>query len=193
MNRMKLALAGVLALGAAAIVPNSAEAQAAVIASPFHAGQWGIEAYAAGQAGGLIRFFTPRTALAFTLSGNHINTAADGSGPGSGSSKGTQLDATLGLRRHSMLAPRVAAIVGAGLVGGNVQQKQVYSGIPGASTYHSSYLGAYAEAGGQYMIADHFAVGVAYRLTGRHVKNTTNQKGSEFGAAVLPIRATLYF
>ena len=44
------------------------------------------------------------------------------------------------------------------------------------------------------MVADHFAVGIAYRLLGRHVKNSgTSQAGTEFLSNVLPIRATLYF
>ena len=192
--RMQLAIAGIVALGAAAVMPNGAEAQAAVIASPFHAGQWGIEGYATGQAGGVMRFFTPRTALVFTLAAQHLNTSTDGGGLGVGSNKGTVLDGALGLRRHSMLAGHVAAIVGAGVVGGTVQQRQEYPGIPGSSRYHSSYVGAFADVGGQYMVADHFAVGLAYRVTGRHISNgLSDQKGSEFLAAFLPVRATLYF
>ena len=44
------------------------------------------------------------------------------------------------------------------------------------------------------MVADHFAVGLAYRLSARHLKNGLEEKsGSEFASGFLPVRASLYF
>jgi hypothetical protein len=190
---MQLAVAGIVALGASVIGTSSAGAQAAAT-SPFHAGQWGLEAYAAGQTGGIMRFFTPRTALVLTLSANHLKTNSDEPGSILVSNEATVFDATLGFRRHAVLASRVVGTVGAGAVAGSVQQRQEYRGALSPSSFHSSYYGAYAELGGQYMVADHFAVGVAYRLLGRHVRNSgTSQAGAEFLTNVLPVRATLYF
>ena len=193
MRKMQLAVAGFVALGAPVIGAGSAGAQATV-SSPFHAGQWGIEAYAAGQTGGVMRFFTPRTALVLTLSADKFSTSRDEAAFGPITSKGTEIDGTLGLRRHSMLAEHVAGTVGAGLVAGSVEQKIEYASPPGTSSFHGSYLGAYVDVGGQYMVADHFAIGLAYRLTGQHVKTgATGQTGSEFAMSFLPVRATLYF
>jgi len=45
MRRIKLIPARIVALGAAVICTGSAGAQATTVASPFHAGQWGIEEY----------------------------------------------------------------------------------------------------------------------------------------------------
>lgn len=196
MTKMQLAAAGIVALGATVIGARGATAQAttAAIASPFHEGQWGVEGYAAGQTGGILRFFTPRTALVLDLSANRVNTSADRAGAGLIRNKATEIDATLGIRRHTMLAQHVAATIGVGAVGGSINQTLEYAFPAGTSKFHSSYFGAYLDAGGQYMVADHFAIGLAYRLTGRHVKSSgTGQSGSEFAMAFVPVRATLYF
>ena len=183
----------VLALGALGL-SRPAQAQAATIASPFHAGQWGIEGYATGQTGGVMRFFTPRTALVFTLSTNHISTSSTDNTFGPSTNHATQLDATVGFRRHSMIAQHVAATFGAGLAVGTIQQKETFPPPSGTNSLRSHYLGAFVDLGGQYMVADHFAVGIAYRLAGEHlVSGPANQTGSEFSSAFLPIRAALYF
>ena len=194
MRHLQPAMAAVVALGMSITCVGSAGAQGTAVASPFHAGQWGIEGYAAGQSGGILRFFTPRTALVLTLSGNHVSTSNCEVTPDASSNKGTVVDASLGLRRHSMLAPRVAATAAIGAVGGTVQQRQVSPGPFPPSTYRTSYVGAFAEGGAQYMVADHLAVGLAYRLTARHLSlGITGQKGADFFVGVVPIRASLYF
>ena len=164
----------------------------APVAAPSASGLSGPELWA--QTGGIMRFFTPRTALVLTLSANHLKTNSDEPGSTLVSNEATVFDATLGLRRHAVLASKVVGTAGGGLVAVSVQQRQEYRGALSPSSFHSSYYGAYAELGGQYMVADHFAVGIAYRLLGRHVKNSgTSQAGTEFLSNVLPIRATLYF
>ena len=194
MRRIDLVAAAVVALGWVAIIASSAEAQATASASPFHAGQWGVEAYASGSGGGIVRFFTPRTALALTLTARHLSTKSNDPSSTLLSSKSSLFDATLGFRRHSVLAPRMLGTFGAGAVGGTLQQRQEYVGVFSPNRYHASYYGAYAEGGAQYMVADHFAVGVAYRFTLSHTRNDgTHQTGAEMLAAILPVRATLYF
>jgi len=193
MKRMHLAVAGVLGLATISAFAPSARAQGTTTATPFHAGQWGIEGYAAGQSGGIMRFFTPRTALVLTLSGDRLD-LSDNAAAAPTSNRATVVDATLGFRRHSMLAQRIASTFGAGLIAGSVTQKIAYGGPAGTSSYHGSYIGAFVDVGGQYMVADHFAVGLAYRFAGQHLKpNGSDQRGTEFQLGFLPIRATLYF
>ena len=194
MRGMHLAAAAVVALGTSAITPATAQAQATATPSPFHAGQWGLEAYAAGQMGGVMRFLTPRTALVLTMAANHYRTSAANAGSTIASDKATEVDATLGVRRHTTLAPRLSGIFDGGAVAGTFQQRREYTGSLNPGRYHAAYYGAYADAGGQYMVADHFAVGIAYRLIVRHIRNdASEQAGTEFISSVLPVRATLYF
>jgi hypothetical protein len=188
-----IAVAALVGLTTISAFASSVDAQAATIAPPFHAGQWAIEGYAAGQTGGVMRFFTPRTALVLTLSANRLDMSNDDPSSGLSSNRATQIDATLGLRRHSMVMQHVAATFDAGVRGGSVRQKMEYRNPAGTSPYNSSYIGAYVDFGGQYMVADHFALGLAYRLTGEHVKTVSDLAGTQFAAGFLPIRATLYF
>ena len=177
-----------------AALPPNAKAQATDNATPFRAGQWGIEGYASGQGGGILRFLTPRTALVFTLSADHLSTSSDDASGSPSSNHATQLDATLGLRRHSMVVQHIAATLGAGLAAGTIQQKVTYPPPDGSDDYRSHHIAAFVDVGGQYMVADHFAVGLAYRLMGEHFKTgPLHQTGFDFSSAFVPLRATLYF
>jgi hypothetical protein len=190
---MQLVVAGVVALGGSAICASGAGAQAAA-ASPFHTGQWGIEGYATGGTGGVMRFVTPRTALVLTLSTANTSTKHVDQSASLVSIKMSQVDGTLGFRRHSMLASKVVGVVGLGALGGTSAERDVTTGPIGPYRYRSWYFGGYADFGGQYMVADHFAVGIAYRASARHLKNDiSNQAGTQVFTGVLPIRATLYF
>jgi hypothetical protein len=190
-----LALAIVVALGGTAVIARSAEAQAAPVASPFHAGQWGIDGYATSNAGGILRFFTPRTALVLDLFARHSSGSRDNGGGVAMDIRTDDVDIALGLRRHTMMAPRIAMTLGAGVEAGSQRQRtDVSGGVFPSTDYRMTHLGGYVDAGGQYMVADHFAIGLAYRLTARHTKfDYLDQSGSEFYASFLPIRATLYF
>src|SRR3954466_1581119 len=102
--------AAIIALGSAAVA-GAAGAQQATIPSPFHAGQWGVEAYADvfGHGGGM-RFFTPPTALVFDLAAAHGDTKADdNSNSALRSSTTNTFDLELGLRHHTMVAPRIVS------------------------------------------------------------------------------------
>ena len=105
------------------------------------------------------------------------------------------LDVSLGLRHHTMVAPKIASTFAVGVAGGTRQQRAEYGGaLGGVSSYRADYLGAWVEFGGQYMIVDHFAVGLAYNLSARHLAHIAgDQHGFEFATAFRPVRATLYF
>jgi hypothetical protein len=181
------------ALGAVTTGARSANAQAAASASPFHAGQWGLEGYVVGQGGGVLRFFTPRTALLLTLSTQHLEISSGDRTVLPTRTSGTLIDGTLGFRRHSMIAPHIASTLGAGVIAGTVQQRQEYPPPAGTNKFRSSHIGAFIDLGGQYMVADHFAVGLAYRFSAQHIGYSGPSSGSEIVTGFLPIRATLYF
>ena len=196
MNKTHLA-ATVIALGSLAAF-STAGAQQATIPSPFHAGQWGVEAYADifGH-GGAMRFFTPQTALVFDLGAEHGDTkAAANSNSTLQKSTTNTLDLELGLRHHTMVAPKVVSTFGAGVDAGTIQRRDEYLGFPSitVSSYRANYVGAFAEVGGQYMIADRFAVGLAFYLSARRTStNAGDQRGFEYNTSFRPLRATLYF
>jgi hypothetical protein len=195
MDKSTLVLA-IVALGSVGMT-TTASAQATIIPSPFHTGQWGIEAYAdVFGNGGVTRFFTPQTALVLNLSTDHSATTSPNQSTASlRRSTGTTLDLALGLRHHTMVAPKIASTFAGGVEAGTTRQRFEYTDFANTvSRYNSTYAGAFAEFGGQYMIADHFAVGLAYRLSARHISNAGNdQRGWEVGTSFRPVRATLYF
>lgn len=95
-----------------------------------------------------------------------------------------------------MLAPKIASTFGGGVEAATTSQRAEYPGTPSVvNSYRSTSLGAFVEAGGQYMVADHFAIGLAYRLTGSHLssRNGGATHGFDVETSFLPIRATLYF
>ncbi|MFL5563248.1 MAG: hypothetical protein ACJ79K_17415 [Gemmatimonadaceae bacterium] len=195
MNKTHLA-AAVMALGSLAVTAT-AGAQQAAIPSPFHAGQWGIEAYAdVFGHGGVMRFFTPRTALVFDLGANHADSKAANSNATLQKSTTNTFDLELGLRHLTMLAPKIASTFGAGVNAGTTQRRDEYVGFPSitVSSYQANYAGAFIEMGGQYIIADRFAVGLAYYLSARRTStNAGDQRGFAYSTSFRPLRATLYF
>jgi len=189
--------AAAIALGSLATIAGTAEAQAATIASPFHAGQWGVEAYAhVFGDGGVMRFFTPRTALVLDVAADQISTDANDATSTLQHTNSTMLNLSLGLRHHTMVAPKIASTFAGGVSVSTTRQRSEYEAPSGTSvsSYRANYAGGWVEFGGQYMVADRFAVGLAYDLIGRHISNTgTDQHGFEFATQFRPIRATLYF
>lgn len=193
--KTRLAIA-IVALGSFALLAGTASAQAAAIPSPFHAGQWGIEAYASLYGGGgVTRFFTPRTALVLDVTADHLEMEADDlANANLTKTTASTVDISLGVRHHTMVAPKIASTIGVGIRGTTIQRRDEYGNVPASSAYRATYAGAFVEIGGQYMIADHFAVGIAYSLNGRHATNNgSDQHGFEFSTSFLPLRATLYF
>jgi hypothetical protein len=190
MRTMRLVVAAGVALGSLAIDARSAGAQEAG-ASPFHAGQWGIEAYATPNNGGLLYFLTSQTALVLTGTGQRTTTTQD-LNPGTSKTIGASFDLALGLRHHKTFAPGMAFIAGGGAFVGSVQQRNEFMG--GTSRYRTGYYGGYGEIGGQYMPMTHFSIGLTYRLD---VRRTTNKNieltGVGIGTEFMPVRVSLYF
>ena len=184
-----------LALGAMTLGAGSAAAQA-VVASPFHAGQWGIEAQATGSGGGVLRFLTDRTALILGVTELHTSYHQEASPPFQASdTKGNQVDVSLGLRRHNTIAPGIAVTLGAGAMYSKSTQHYEYQGSPGSTNdRRTSGYGGFAEAGGQFMPTAHVAIGIAYRLEALHSKTKEDHLTvNGFATAFLPFRVSLYF
>jgi hypothetical protein len=185
----------VVAMGGLCLTVNDAGAQSAT-PSPFHAGQWGIEGYASGTTGGLLRFITPRTAIVLDVSGTHTRSTSSATPilPGDFAKyTSDEFNVALGLRRHVMAAPRMAVTYGVGGLVGTLQQRNEYSG-QSANSDHRSYFGGFADVGGQFMVTDRFAVGLSYRLRLQHNnRSIDDQSGNLISTSFMPIRATLYF
>ena len=95
-----------------------------------------------------------------------------------------------------MLAPKIASVFGGGIALGSYAQRDEYSTPANdVTSFHARYIGAYVEAGGQYMVADHLAIGLSYRLAGQHMTASaaSDLHGFQFASSFLPVRATLYF
>lgn len=196
MRRARSAIPFLIAVfGAATAEPVAA--QQVATPSPFHVGQWGLEASAAGSSGGVLRFITPRTAIVFDVSGARSSSEASAGSivtPGGLVKRESYLlDVSLGLRRHIMIAPRIAAVYGIGALAGTSQQRIEYAGQD-ASSFYQTRFGGFVDGGGQLMVTDHFAVGLTYRLQLQHsIENTNEGSGNFINASFIPIRATLYF
>ena len=196
MNRARSAITFLVAVAELAFAQPAA-AQQLTTPSPFHTGQWALEGYATGQTGGVLRFITPRTAIVFDVSGNRST-----SEPGGGAlitvgdvikTTDDAFDASLGLRRHVMVAPRIAVTYGLGALAGTMRHKVEYA-LQDKSVFSESFFGGYVDGGGQAMLTDHFAVGLAYRFRiQRTINNVLDQSGTSMRVSFLPIRAALYF
>jgi hypothetical protein len=106
-----------------------------------------------------------------------------------------ELAIELGLRHYAIVAPRTAVTLGGGLSVGTAQQKIDFGGGGGGvSSYRAYEKGVYAEAGGEYLVNEHFGVGIAYRLAVQRVNiKSDDLTSTAFTTVFLPIRATLYF
>ncbi len=194
MKKVHLAVAAIATLVGSSVGAGNAQAQGTTNTQPFHAGQWGVETYIGDNNGGVLRFFTPQTALVFDASLSH-NTMKEDQSPGTYETRANRVEVALGLRHHAPVAAGFSTTFGAALTYGAIVQHQEYSANPAQnSSYGVRYAGGYAEIGGQYMPASHLAVGLSYRLTGQHTKvKSYNQSGNDFFAAFTPLRVSLYF
>ena len=181
----------------AAITLAASAAQAQTTTLPFHAGQWGIEANTTGESGGILRFFTPRTALTLNLDGVRGDNKTEDNGTTT-SGKNAGVEAALGLRRHAAIAPHVVGTVGGGALVSWGSSRYEQTGGVTKSSFHQ--VGPYVSLGGQYMIGDRFSAGVAYQLSavwGTYKYKTpfgdSKQTMHSYGAAFQPLSVTLYF
>ena len=186
------------ALAIATLLTSVAGVARAQATLPFLDGQWGIEASAFG-GGSLLRFVTPRTALLLNLDVNH---SSYDNGPGASPRSRTSNTFTVGagLRRHAALAPHLASTVEGGLSFAWGRDRAEYGGATGDGIQRTRMFGPYLGFGAQYLVSDHFAVGAAYELYARWVKNRYHDANNDFhqasrnyGAQFTPVYATLYF
>jgi hypothetical protein len=190
----KSTLVALVALGSTLLATRALSAQDVVTASPFHGGQWGIEAYATSSGGGVMRFLTSRTAIVLSLSATRTNSTQDE--PGFGPIKRTfqGFTASLGLRQHRTFAPGMSLTLAGGATAGTSQSVARYPAVPDGAHFRENAYGGYAEVGGQYMPTPHIAVGMAYRLGAAHISNKDLNEGSnQYTLEFSPVRVSLYF
>ena len=192
----------VLALIAVAFSPSLGRAQDAL---PFSAGQWGLEGSAsASPEGGVMRFFSPKTALVLSGSYYKVSSTDETNDPFYGSFKvksGQSVGfARLGLRFFRPLATSLVQFTTVGITAQHINQNQddPVSGVPLDGTFTN--LGAFGEFGAQYHLATRFALGAALRAEYLHVSGKTTGSGAEmkttgngFSVDFIPIRASIFF
>ena len=199
---MPFRLLAVLSLMAVAVRPSLARAQAAL---PFSAGQWGLEgSMSSNPEGGVMRFFSPRTALVLSGSYYKISSTDEQNDPFYGSFKvktGQSVGfARLGVRLFRPLATNLVQFATVGVTAQHVSQNQddPISGVPLDGTFTN--LGGFGEIGAQYHLAARFAIGAAFRAEYLHVNGKTTGSGAEiktsgngFSLDFIPIRASIFF
>jgi hypothetical protein len=172
---------------------------------PFTPGQWGIEAAASSNPdGGVIRFFSPKTAL--TVGGSFVATSndTDETDPftgGSFTTKSSQklADVRLGVRFYRPLAPSVVQFTSVGVVAQHVSIKNTEQFSSTEASVRGTGIGAFSELGAQYHFSTKFSIGAAVRAEYLHSstrhRNTAEGKGTGNGFALefAPIRASIFF
>ena len=151
----------------------------------------------------VLRFRNARSAFVLSASGtlSRFTTEVNGGTDRETSQRGIYLG--LGLRRHTVVAPRVLAQTELGVFTWFNQTRIRGTDAFGAPTVNKMSnwnMGAYGEIGGQYFVASHLALGAAGTLSAGRMQSRTNnnglrERGSGFAVttALTPIRITLYF
>lgn len=192
----------VLSLIAVTINPSVVRAQDAL---PFSGGQWGLEgSVSSNPEGGVMRFFSPRTALVLSGSYFKVSSTDEQNDPFYGSFKVKSSQsigfARLGLRFFRPLAASVVQFTTVGVTAQHINQKQddPVSGVPVDGTFTN--LGAFGEFGAQYHLAARFSFGAALRAEYLHLDGKTTASGasvkttgSGFSVDFIPIRASIFF
>ena len=183
-----------LAIAAALVLPATAHAQRNASSVPFRSGQWGAEFSASNdfQSLGMMRFFSPRRALAFDANLDNTSTSIDGS---DAETSNTTYGMSVGYR---MYRPVTSGVVGH-LTGGlriNSSNSSVTNGA-GATTENSTRgYGPFAEIGASYFVTSHLSLGAAYGLEylmTSSKQGATESKGHTMGSSPLSVRISLYF
>ena len=168
----------------------------------FHDGEWAAE-FTGGNwnNAGVMRFFSPRSALVLSASGSFSRNSETPDGGVEATSTSKSLFLALGVRRHNTVAPRVLATteVGAELYLNRLKTKTDAFGGPIYRQRLTNY-GIYGEIGGQYFVASHLALGAvasvsATRNSGRNETGgpAVDVSGFSISTGLRPIRVTLYF
>lgn len=181
-----------LALAAALVLPATLHAQRN--ASPFRSGQWGAEFSASNdfQSLGMMRFFSPRRALAFDAQLDNTSTSIDGSDAETAS---TTYGLSVGYR---MYRPVTAGVVGH-LTGGlrvNSNSTSITNGAGATTDNNTRGYGPFGEIGASYFVTSHLSLGAAYGLeylVTSSKQGATESKGHTMGSSPLSVRISLYF
>jgi len=169
----------------------------------FHAGQWAAEFTGGdGASEGVMRFFSPRSALVISGSASlSHNTAAPDNATESTSSL-RSLFLALGVRRHTTIASRVLATTELGANIGLSRGKTTTDafGDPVTGRQSQTNYGIFGEIGGQYFVASHLALGTVATLSASRTSaraesggTGTDYRGFSLSTVLRPIRITLYF
>lgn len=183
-----------LALAAVLIVPRTLHAQRNASTVPFRSGQWGAEFAASNdfQSLGMMRFFSPRRALAFNAQLENASTSIDGS---DAETSGTTYGLSVGYRMYRSVTTGVVGHLTGGLRV-NSNSTKVTTGA-GATTESSTRgYGPFAEIGASYFITPHLSLGAAYGfqyLMTSSEQGATKSSGHVLGSSPLSVRISLYF
>ena len=168
----------------------------------IHAGQWAAEFTGGNWSNaGVMRFFSPRSALVLSASGSLSHNTATPDGGSAATSTSQSLFLALGVRRHATVASRVVATTEIGAGVGFSRSKNTSSGLgnPVYQQRNTSY-GIYGEFGGQYFVASHLALGAVASIGGsvssgrdEAAGTGTDYRGFNLSASLRPVRVTLYF
>jgi len=182
-----------LALAAALVLPATLHAQRNA-SSNFRSGQWGAEFSASNdfQSLGMMRFFSPRRALAFDAQLDNSSTSIDGS-------EAETANTTYGLSvGYRMYRPLTSGVVGH-LTGGlriNSSSTSITNGAGTTTDNNSRGYGPFGEIGASYFVTPHLSLGAAYGLEYLMTSSkagTTESKGHTMGSVPLSVRVSLYF
>jgi hypothetical protein len=195
-----------LAVAAAVILPAAVQAQSL----PFRTGQWGAE-FQSGDltSAGVMRFFSPSTALVLNVGILSIETEEEvtSAGPGSGTTTDNSFSlyaARLGFRNYSPVANRVVGFwtVGVELARGSQEQfvPDPFSGGGIQFEESETQIGVFGQLGADYQVTSNLAVGMAFdvvwaRITGeqRDPSNTVDISGHRFSGNLTPVRVSIFF
>jgi hypothetical protein len=194
----------VVSLTAVAISPSLMRAQDAL---PYSAGQWGLEASAsANPEGGVLKFFSPKTALVLTGSYSKLSTKDEVTDPFGGAAASvktsqSQAAARLGLRFYRPIATSLVQFTTVGITAQHVSQNQDDPFSGGQFDVTLNNFGAFGEVGAQYHLGPRFAFGAAFRAEYLHVTGKTTGSsgatgkttGNGFSFDFTPIRASIFF
>ena len=199
---MRVRSLAIVSLAAVAISPLLVSAQEAL---PYSPGQWGLEAAVSPDPeGGVVRFFSPKTALVLSGSYYKLSTKNKVGDPffGTFTTKTSQslAAARLGVRFFRPIMTSLVQFTTIGVTAQRISQEQddPISGAPLDVTLTN--LGAFGELGVQYHFGPRFAVGTAFRAEYLHVSGKTTGGGADgkttgngFSLDFTPIRASIFF
>jgi hypothetical protein len=169
----------------------------------FHAGQWAAE-FTGGDFTneGVMRFFSPRSALVLSGFGSLSHGTATPDGSAKQTSSTQSLFLALGVRRYTNVAAHVLATTEFGAGAGFYRSKTVGDvfGNPTANLQRQTNFGIYGEVGAQYFVTTHLALGSVLTVSanGSSGRNENGGTGTDYSGynlttALRPIRVTLYF